>query len=95
MFKNYGHLQIEAYTDANWAGSAIDIQSTTKYCTFVGGNLMTWRNKKHKEVARSNVEAEFRSVAHSICEMLWIEKLLEELKTSDLLPMKVYCNKKL
>ncbi|XP_031272244.1 uncharacterized protein LOC116130655 [Pistacia vera] len=78
LFKNPGHLQVEAYIDADWAGNVVDRRSTFGYCTFVGGNLVTWQSKKHNVVARSNAEAEFRSVAHGICELLWIKRLLEE-----------------
>ena len=45
-------------------------------------------------ISRSNVEAEFRSVAHGICEVLWIKRLLRELKIFNQLPMKVYCDNK-
>nr|CAN67601.1 hypothetical protein VITISV_032935 [Vitis vinifera] len=44
--------------------------STTGYCTFVWGNLVTWRSKKQNIVARSSVEIEFRAMSHGICEML-------------------------
>jgi hypothetical protein len=46
LFKNRGHLQIEAYTDTNWVGSVTDRRSTFGYCYFVGGNLVTWRSTK-------------------------------------------------
>ncbi|KAL6312311.1 hypothetical protein AAG906_004958 [Vitis piasezkii] len=42
LFENRGHLQIEAYTNADWARSVIDRRSTSGYRTFVGGNLVTW-----------------------------------------------------
>ena len=41
-------------------------------------------------VARSSAESEFRVVAHGIYEVFWIKKLLEELKTTSPLPMKVF-----
>ncbi|XP_062082167.1 uncharacterized mitochondrial protein AtMg00810-like [Humulus lupulus] len=94
LFKPQGHLEIEAYTDADWAGSIVDRRSTSGYCSFVGGNLVTWRSKKQTVVARSNVEAEFRVVAHGICEMIWIKRLLEELKSSQSTPMKLYYDNK-
>ncbi|KAL5777605.1 hypothetical protein ACOSP7_010531 [Xanthoceras sorbifolium] len=94
IFKKYGHLQVEAYTDADWAGSITDRRSTSGYCTFVGGNLVTWRSKKQNVVARSSAEAEFRAVAHGICEVIWIKRLLEDLKISNPLPMKLYCDNK-
>ncbi|RVW54469.1 Retrovirus-related Pol polyprotein from transposon RE1 [Vitis vinifera] len=74
------------------AGSVIDKRSTLGYCTFVGGNLVTWRSKKQSVVAKSSVEAEFRAVAHGICEVLWIKQLLEELKVASPLPIKVFCD---
>ena len=58
----------------------MDRRSTSGYCSFVGGNLVTWRSKKQNVVARSSVEAEFRAVTHGICEIMWIRRLLEELK---------------
>ena len=69
-FKRGGSLILEAYTDADWAGSIIDRRSTSAYCTFLGGNLVTWRSKKESVVARSSVEVEFRAMAHGICELL-------------------------
>ena len=94
IFKKRGHLQVEAYTDADWAGSVSDRRSTSGYCTFIGGNLVTWRSKKQNVVARSSAETEFKAVALGICEVLWIKRLLEELKTSNPLPMKLYCDNK-
>ena len=41
LFSNHGHLKVEGYTDADWAGSADDRRSNAGYFTFVGGNLVT------------------------------------------------------
>ena len=94
FFKARGHLQVEAYTDADWAGCITDRRSTSGYCTYVGGNLVTWRSKKQNVVARSSAEAEFRAVAQGICEVIWIRRILQELKVSEVLPMKLYCDNK-
>ena len=48
---------LEAYTDANYAGSLDDRRSTSEYNTLLGGNLVTWRSKKQNLVARSSVES--------------------------------------
>jgi hypothetical protein len=45
----------------------------------VGGNLVTWHSKKQSVVAKSSVEAEFKTMAHGICEMLWLKAILKEL----------------
>ena len=57
-----GGLSLEAYTDSDWAGSVIDRRSTSGYCTFLGGSLLTWRSKKQKEVSLSSAEAELRAL---------------------------------
>ncbi|KAE8675841.1 hypothetical protein F3Y22_tig00111640pilonHSYRG00005 [Hibiscus syriacus] len=62
-----GNLTLEAYTDADYVGSIIDRRSTSGYCTFFEGNLVTWRNKKQNVVARSSAEVEFRAMALRIC----------------------------
>ncbi|XP_057720233.1 uncharacterized mitochondrial protein AtMg00810-like [Arachis stenosperma] len=46
LFKKEGILSMKVYTDANYAGSIIDRRSTSGYCMFLGGNLVTWKSKK-------------------------------------------------
>ena len=46
LFKKNDTLALEAYTDTNYASSIVDQRSTTRYCTFLRGNLVTWRSKK-------------------------------------------------
>eukprot|EP00261_Vitis_vinifera_P038895 XP_019080138.1 PREDICTED: uncharacterized protein LOC109123774 [Vitis vinifera] len=70
FFKKSDSKKVKIYTDADWAGSADDRRSTTGYCTYVWGNLVTWRSKKQSVVARNNVETEFRAVAQGMCEGL-------------------------
>ncbi|RVX10878.1 Retrovirus-related Pol polyprotein from transposon TNT 1-94 [Vitis vinifera] len=60
-------------------GNIIDRRSTSGYCSFVWGNLVTWRSKKQSVVARSSVEAEYRALAQGICEGIWIKRVLSEL----------------
>ena len=59
MFSKNNHLNIEGYTDADWAGDILDRKSISGYFTFVGGNLVTWRSKKQKVVTLSSTEVEF------------------------------------
>jgi len=79
------------YSDLGYAGDMGDRKSTTDYCTFIGGNLVTWRSKK-QEVSRSSVEAEYRVMAHTACEMIWLKNLLLELDFRQPEPMRMFCN---
>jgi len=67
------------YSDADWARDAIDRRTTSGYCIFVGGNLISWKNKKQTVVARSSTEAEYRAMAHATSELVWLKHLLQEL----------------
>lgn len=84
--------QVIGYTDADWGGDRTDGKSTSGYFTFVGGNLVTWRSKKQKVVARSSAEAKFRGMVHEICELLWIRRILKDLDIELKTPMNLYCD---
>ena len=92
LYKANGHLWVEAYIDTDQAGSPSDRKSTTVHCTFLGGNLITWRSKKKTIVARSSAEAEYRAMAHTSCELKWIKYLLEELRFVVKQPMTIHCD---
>ncbi|KAD2804205.1 hypothetical protein E3N88_37582 [Mikania micrantha] len=94
LFKTNGHLEIQGYTDADWAGSKDNRRSTAGYFTMVGGNLVTWRSKKQKVVALSSAEAEFRGIARGMAEVLWLKKLLTEIGFPPDKAIKVMCDNK-
>lgn len=86
LFKKNEGLNLEAYTDADIAGSS----STSVYCTFLRGKLVTKRSKKQDVVERSSVEAEPRAIAHGVCELLRLQIILDDLKIEWQGSMKLY-----
>ncbi|CAL2278947.1 unnamed protein product [Prunus armeniaca] len=92
LMRKNGTNRIIGYSDADWAGCQIDRKSTTGYCTFVGGNLVTWKSKKQSVVARSSAEAEYRAMAAVSCELIWLQGLLNDLGFKDPHPMTLFCD---
>lgn len=53
---------------------------------------MTWRSKKHLVVSRRSAEAELRALSLGVCEGLWINKVMKDLKITVQVPIHVYCD---
>lgn len=94
LYRRNGYHQVEVYTNADYASSLTEWRSTSRYCSFVGGNLVAWRSKKQSVVARSSAEAQFKSMAHDICKMLWLRMLLVEVEFPFKGSMNLYCDNK-
>ncbi|KAM2140366.1 hypothetical protein ACFX1Q_006779 [Malus domestica] len=92
IMKNNASTQITGYCDADWAGNSIDRKSTTGYCTFVGGNLVSWKSKKQTVVARSSAEAEYWAMASTACELIWLKGLLCDLGVFNHQSMSLLCD---
>uniref|UniRef100_A0A2N9IVG5 Integrase catalytic domain-containing protein n=1 Tax=Fagus sylvatica TaxID=28930 RepID=A0A2N9IVG5_FAGSY len=78
-FSSQSSLTLQAYSDADWAGDPTDRRSTTGYCFLLGDSLISWRSKKQSVVARSSTEAEYRALADTTAELLWLRWLLQDL----------------
>ncbi|GAV63635.1 hypothetical protein CFOL_v3_07153, partial [Cephalotus follicularis] len=91
-YRDYGHRRVEGFSDADWAGSPVDRRSITRYCVFVGGNLVSGKSKKQSVVARSSAESKYRAMAHTTCELMWVKQLLTEMGFVDSSPMQLWCD---
>ncbi|WVZ68266.1 LOW QUALITY PROTEIN: hypothetical protein U9M48_017225 [Paspalum notatum var. saurae] len=83
---------LTAYSDVDWAGCPDSRRSTSRYCVFLGDNLISWSSKRQTTVSRSSAEAEYRAVVHAVAERCWLRQLLRELHVSIASANIVYCD---
>ncbi|XP_061989759.1 uncharacterized mitochondrial protein AtMg00810-like [Rosa rugosa] len=72
-------LELRAYIDSDWAGDPNDRRSTTGFVIFLGNCPISWCSRKQTSVSRSSTEAEYRAMADTASEVLWLRHLLNDL----------------
>ena len=76
FFPTGSALQLQAYSDADWAGCPDTRKSTTGWCTFLGDALISWKCKKQDHVSKSSTEAEYQAMSAACSEIIWLLSLL-------------------
>lgn len=77
--KKLSSPRLVAFSDADWAGNALDRQSHGGHFVFLGNNLISWSSWKKSTMVRSSTETEYRSLVDAAAEVNWIEVVLQEL----------------
>ena len=94
LFPRSTDQTVKVYTDADFAGSIVDYWSTSGYCMFIFGSLVTWKSCKQDWVSRSNAEVEYRALADEASEAQWIHGILSDLRIRYVGPIHFFCDNK-
>lgn len=62
------------------------------FCVKLGESLISWKCKKQGTVSRSSTEAEYRAMASTSCEIIWLLGLLDDLQVKSLRPVALFCD---
>ncbi|XP_055822208.1 uncharacterized mitochondrial protein AtMg00810-like [Solanum dulcamara] len=77
LLSNKSDNQITVFCDADWAACALTRKSVTGYLIKMGKSLISWKAKKQTTVSRSSAEAEYRSMASTVSELMWLLGMLK------------------
>ena len=94
LFPSTSSLKLSAYSDASWDSDPSDRKSTTGFCVFLGDSLISWKSKKQDVVSRSSTEAEYRAMAVTTCEIVWLRWLLADMGVDVSQPTPLHCDNK-
>lgn len=92
FFSASSHLQLKAFCDADWAACVDSRKSVKEFCIFLGHSLVSWKAKKQTTVSRSSAEAEYRALATTASEVVWLSQLLSDFSISLDDPAIIYCD---
>ncbi|KAJ9557664.1 hypothetical protein OSB04_012278 [Centaurea solstitialis] len=91
-FSSTSSLVLRGFSDADWDSDMTDRRSTTGYCFFLGDSLISWRSKKQSLTARSSTEAEYRALADTSQELIWLRWLLSDMGAPQKSPTPLWCD---
>ena len=94
FFPTKSFYQLTAYSDVDWFAFSDSRKSLTGYCVLLSSSLISSKTKKQTAISRSSVEAEYRSMGSTICELQWILYILKDFQISPPLPILLLCDNK-
>jgi hypothetical protein len=75
--KDKNGLSLEGYSDADWEANE-DRKSISGYIFMFNGGIISWQSKKQPTVTLSTTESEYMALLQAIKELIWIQRLLDE-----------------
>ena len=85
-------MELRAYSDADHGSDPTDRKSVTGFCIFLGDSFISWKSKKQSIFSQSSTEVEYRAMASTTKEIVWLRWLLADMGISFSHPTPMYCD---
>jgi histone deacetylase 1/2 len=81
-------VNVEGYSDADWASDSDDRRSTSGNVFVMSGGAISWTSKKQPTVAISTSESEYIALCFATQEAVWLRQLMKDLQMDCSLPQR-------
>ncbi|KAJ4723310.1 Retrovirus-related Pol polyprotein from transposon TNT 1-94 [Melia azedarach] len=92
LFSSVPDFQLKAFTDVDWGACLDSRKSISGFCIFLGDSMISWKAKKQTNLSRSSAKAEYRALAATTSELVWVHQLLQAFQVSLTGPTLVFCD---
>jgi len=86
------NMEMMAFCDSDYATCPMSRRSITGFCIKLGESLLSWKTKKQSTISLSSVESEYRSMVKTVCEVVWLRGLLQDLGIQVRGPTLLFCD---
>jgi hypothetical protein len=83
---------LTGYTDADYAGDLDTRKSTSGYVFIYQGGAVSWASRRQRCTSLSTTESEFLAACETAKEAIWIQRLLSEIKNSEVKTVQILCD---
>lgn len=91
-FSKNNSLTLRAYSDSDWATCPTTRRSISGMIILMGDSPISWKSKKQQTVSLSSAEAEYRALAITTVELVWLRNLLKDMSHIVTDPITLYCD---
>ena len=93
-YSNVSNSNFFGFTDSDWASCLEDRKSTYGYMFSLCSGAISWSSKKQDIIALSSSEVEYVAATASVCQTVWLRRLLADFLQEKKGVIVIFCDNK-